>query len=169
VILPASFEDALSVASKMRAADRRELGATQWSDDFDEFIAHATVGCAPTAWCAHRLCPIGIVGAAPKHPNTWQVFMYATDDFPLVGLCMTRFIVRAMIPALVAAGARRAECYSIEGHTEAHRWLELLGATREATLREYGRGGEDFHVYRWLLSDVWKAGRSRRGGRQAGA
>ena len=46
-------------------------------------------------------------------------------------------------------GAHRLECRSMEGHVEAQRWLETIGATREATLHGYGREGEDFHVYTW--------------------
>jgi hypothetical protein len=62
---------------------------------------------------------------------------------------VTKLIVRDIVPMMWDGGARRLECRSMEGHVEAQRWLETIGARREATLKAYGREGEDFHVYTW--------------------
>ncbi len=58
------------------------------------------------------------------------------------------------IPGLEARGIHRAECLSIEGHDEAHRWLRWLGARREASLPLRGRDGETFHLYAWCVPAV---------------
>lgn len=141
--------DALYVAQRMRAADAREIWATRWNEDPHE-LARDAVACAPVAWTACKgHVPVACIGAGPLHPGVWRVWMYATDDFPSVGMKVTKFARRVMIPALLHAGAHRAECLSIDGHDQAHRWLEALGAAREATLGGYGRDGEDFHLYAW--------------------
>lgn len=136
------------VARHMRAADRDEIFATRWSDDPASVVAAVLSG-GTFAWVAGLERPIAAIGAMPMWEGVWSVWMFATDDFRQIRFGLTRFVVRSMIPALRASGAHRAECRSIATHTEAHRWLELLGAEREATLRGYGRRGEDFELYVW--------------------
>lgn len=77
------------------------------------------------------------------------MWLFATDDFNQIGISVTRLIVRTIIPMMVDAGAHRLEARSMEGHTDAQRWLKVIGAKREATLRAFGRDGQDFHVYAW--------------------
>ena len=48
---------------------------------------------------------------------------------------------------LIQMGAKRVECKSMEGHTEAHAWLEALGLQREAEHPLYGMNGETFYTY----------------------
>ena len=62
---------------------------------------------------------------------------------------MTKLIVRHIVPMLWEVGAHRLEARSMEGHHDAQRWLEVIGARREGTLKGYGREGQDFHVYAW--------------------
>src|SRR3546814_15202527 len=59
-----------------------------------------------------------------------------------------------MIPALVEVGAHRAECHSMEGHAEAHAWLELLGAEREGVRPRFGKNGEGFVCFSWRRENV---------------
>ena len=59
-----------------------------------------------------------------------------------------------MMPKIAGAGAHRAECMSLASLADNHRWLEMLGARREATLRGFGKNGEDFHLYAWLKEDA---------------
>lgn len=132
----------------MRAWDKREIYATRWTDDPVHLAADAA-SCAPMAWIIGIDEPVVAIGARPIHPGVWSVFMFATDLWPSVALSTTRFVRRVMIPALRSTGAHRAECRSMEGHAQAQRWLERLGARREATLEGYGREGQNFHVYCW--------------------
>src|SRR3546814_13479854 len=73
--------------------------------------------------------------------------MFATNEISNIGLGLTKFVARRMIPGLLDQGAHRLEARSMDGHVDAQSWLETFGAAREATLYGYGRGGEDFHVY----------------------
>lgn len=152
---PVNIRDAVFVAENMREWDRREIFATHWRGEDAFAVARDTVACGSFGWVLGLDRPIAVLGAYPMHPHVWSVHMYATDDFRQIGISATRFVRRVMIPALVAADLRRAQCLSMEGHTDSHRWLEALGAKRESVLREYGRDGEDFVMFRWNRDDVY--------------
>lgn len=143
---------ALHVIERMRAWDRREIFATR-SDDSDAAFLCAVLATGDVSWIAGEgEEPIAVFGCAPVWPGVWSMWFLATDELSKIGLSVTKFVMRRIIPGLFERGAHRLECRSMEGHGDAHRWLETLGAHRESTLREYGRSREDFRVY------VWRAG-----------
>lgn len=146
--LPVDLENVAYIAHNMREWDRHEILATRWDDDLDGLINDCLAWRGFT-WAVGLDEPIALIGAAPLHPCVWQVHMFATDRFTDVGIGLTRFALRVIIPALKAAGAHRLECRSIEGHIVAHRWLEFLGGVHEADLPMYGRKGETFRLYAW--------------------
>lgn len=149
---PVTIDNALSVASRMREWDRREIYATRPDED-PVGLAHACTVHPQYAWTAHiDEDPVAVVGAHPLHPNVWTVYAFATDRFREIAFPLTKFIRNAMIPALAQfEGVRRAQCLSMAGHADAHRWLTYLGAKRqEQPLEKYGKGGEDFYVFAWL-------------------
>ena len=148
IVQPITLDAARYVALRMRAYDAEEIFAIRRNDDREE-IAHAAASRAPYAWAAGLDGrPIACLGVVECWPGMWESWMFATDDFDRIGKRLTRFARRSIIPAVRAAGGHRLQCHSMEGHTVAHRWLDSFGAVREATLRAYGRGGQDFHVYR---------------------
>ena len=150
---PITYGDALYIAEHMREWDRREVFAGLWTDSPYEVVQHALLW--KPGWTAYfGLKPIALVGAFPTHPGVWSVGMVATDEFPKIGKKLTRFVKRVMIPALVETGAHRAECCSMVGHEEAHRWLKLLGAHEEALHKGFGRGQEDFIRFVWDRANV---------------
>lgn len=141
--------DLLYVADNMREWDAREIFATRWTDDRAD-LANAILGCGEFGWIAgDGGLPIAAFGASPSWNGVWQVWMFATDDWPKVALGVTRFIKKVMIPALEEVGCHRAECRSMEGHAVAHKWLEALGAHKESELKHYGRDGQMFYLYCW--------------------
>jgi RimJ/RimL family protein N-acetyltransferase len=103
-------------------------------------------------WVAGREEPIAAFGCYLMWPGVYSMWLFATDSFPQIGISITKLIVRQILPMLWENGAHRLEARSMEGHHDAQAWLEVIGARREATLRAYGRGGEDFHVYTWERS-----------------
>lgn len=143
------------VVHKMRAKDREEVFATQWSDDPWQlgndilrmggfgFVLHADDG-EPVVCC----------GAMPMWNGVWSVWMFATDRFDEISLSTHRFAKRVFFPALDEAGWHRLECRSLGTHTVAHRWLEVLGAYKESEVFNYGSKGEDFVVYCWTKKPV---------------
>lgn len=154
LVRPINIKDAAFVAENMREWDRREIFATHWRDEGPFGVARDAVACGDFGWILGRDKPIATIGAYPMHPHVWSVYMFATDDFRQIRISATKFARRVIIPALVAADFRRAQCLSMEGHTDSHRWLEALGAKRESVLREYGRDGEDFVMFSLSRDDV---------------
>jgi len=62
---------------------------------------------------------------------------------------LTKYAIRNMRPALYRSGALRVDCMSLATHTDARRWLELLGLRPEKTLDNWGKAGESFVLYSW--------------------
>jgi hypothetical protein len=156
-IAPLDGDAVAFVARNMRAKDRAEIFATRFDDDANrvaaETMALSRFGCV--AWSGPRTCePVAVACAISTWPGVWSVGLYATDRWPEVARATTRWIRSVLIPDLVAAGAHRAECRSLATHATAHRWLERLGASREAVLSAYGRNREDFLLYAWTHSTL---------------
>jgi hypothetical protein len=139
----------LPVAEQMRESDRREIFATRWDDDTAALAGEAVELGRLVGWVSGLERPIAAFGCYEMWPNVYSMWLFATDDFRRIGISMTKLITRSIVPMLFKAGAHRLEARSMEGHHEAQRWLEMIGAKREATLRGYGREGQDFHVYAW--------------------
>ena len=152
-----------TVAARMRLWDRREIFATRWDDDAERFAADLCRGFTHgMGFVAGRGClPIAVFGGIEAWPGLWQVIAFATDEFPLIGAAVTRFIQAEVLPNGIARGAHRAECKSLLGHSQAHRWLEVLGARREAEHPGFGRNGETFITYAWRRDDVRQPVRRR--------
>lgn len=146
----ASSEDVWNVALRMRESD------------FDEFSAISSVGTREEmadTLAARITDPIGVyrngeavaIGAMVEtRPNVATLLFFATDEFPLVALELTRFVRQRLLPKYVEAGFHRFECVSIEGHTAAHRWIKILGLEFEAYMPRYGRDGQAFYQFAWV-------------------
>lgn len=151
-IAPLERDAVTFVARRMRALDRAEIFATRWDDDPDavaaETVALARIGCVAWNGTGDAGEPVAVACAMPLWPGVWSIGLYATDAWPAVARQVTRWIKRT-IPALIAAGGHRAECRSLATHATAHRWMERLGAVREAVLTGYGRNRETFYLYAW--------------------
>lgn len=151
-----NLDHILHVTRNMRQADREEIFALQYSDDEEVLARLVHAACGPFAWvfAADDGEPVAIMGVKPMHPNVFDAFMYATPRFGEVGAAMTRFVRKAMIPLLLKSKIHRVHAISKADHFDAHRWLEMLGARREATLEQYGKGGEDYVVFTWTRRDI---------------
>jgi hypothetical protein len=143
-----THETVLHVARNMRAADKEEIYATRFEEnpfllthDVMQFRSFSWV-----LWWNEKPCAVG--GAGELWPGTFTMFMFATDDFPRIGLMATRFAKRTVIPTLFRdCNARRLQAHSHQNHGVAHKWLETLGFQREAVCSGYGRDGADFYQY----------------------
>jgi hypothetical protein len=151
-LLEADPASIMRVASDMREVDRAEIFATRWTDSAID-LAEDICRIPGPKWVAHAdgAGPVAAYGAMPMWPGVWSMYLFATDDFQRVAWDVTRHIIRVMMPSLAIAKAHRAEARSAASHTEAHVWLERLGAKREATLKNYGRNREDFIVFAWSV------------------
>jgi hypothetical protein len=150
---PACPAYVLQVLEHLRERDALELFATRF-DNYDRkgtlALHREIITTCKYLYVFGRARAVVVVGAQEFWPGRWSVCAFATDEFTHVVLAVTRFVKRVMIPALIRDGAQRAQCASHAKHTDAHRWLEMLGAEHEGTLRSFGKDGADFLVYRWL-------------------
>lgn len=143
--------DLAFVAENLRISDKNEVFATRWTENGDD-LASAILSYGDFGWiaCADDGTPVAAFGAVPLWNGVWSVWMFSTDRWPEVSLSVTRFIKKIMTPALEEAGYHRAECKSMAENTTAHRWLEILGASKESELKNYGRNGETFYTFSWI-------------------
>jgi len=152
-IKEANYTDLLFVAENMRLTDKKEIYAMRWSDDPAMLARDALTVSPGMSWTVGKNVPIAAVGVAPKWPGVWSAWMFATPRFAEVGITMTKFIKKKVIP-MIYDHAHRVEAISWSGHSEAHKWLESLGATAENPLREYGKNKEDFITFVWRKQNV---------------
>lgn len=139
------------VARHMRVWDRNEIFAMQPDDDLDRFT-EMVQAFGPAAWVSGEgYEPICCFGAFQMFPGMFEMWMFATDSINIIGKSMTKAVRDVIVPHLFACGARRLECRTMEGHVEAQRWLETVGAKRESSARNFGRGGQTFHTYVWEM------------------
>jgi hypothetical protein len=102
--------------------------------------------------------PICIGGFIEARPRVVSMMLFATEDFFRIGLGITRFTVKTMMPRLEAAGVHRFEAASLAGYTEVHEWLVTLGLNAETEpLLNFGKNGEAFVMF----SKVLHAGTAR--------
>lgn len=149
-IVDAPVEDIFAVMDNLREADRKEAYATVWEESPQHLTLLAKQHWGDFGWLFYYdNTPTCVVGATQLWPGMWSAWMLGTPDFPKIGTHVTKFISRDMRDMLKARNAVRLEARSHIEHHDAHRWLELLGAEKEAVLQRYGKNGEDFVIYRW--------------------
>ncbi len=146
-IRPATFIDLAYVAINMRDWDRREIFATLRVTQPVDF-AELTMRVSDLAWIVYRDNePVIAFGAGEMWSGVWNVWAFGTDKFPKAGLSATRFM-RKVIPEIMdERSIHRIECKSMEGHTEAHKWLNALGLYRESEHPGFGKNRETFYTY----------------------
>ena len=142
---PLTHEAFRYIAHNMREWDRKEVFATQWTDD-PEDLATAWEQRGPFSFVGSTELPICAAGGVQMWPGVWSMWLLATDEWPAVATSVTKFVKRIIVPNLWAMGAHRLECRAMEGHPS-RAWLEWLGFEREATHHGYGKGKETFHTY----------------------
>jgi hypothetical protein len=142
------------IVRNMRGADAHEIYATTNAPTPDAYVDEMMLlkRAGLSGWIASLDgVPIATLGIMPMWQNVVSVWMFATDDFPKIAMQLTRFVRRNLVPSLAASGIHRAQCFSMNDHVMAQRWLEILGAKREGVAKGFGNSGEDFTLYSWTL------------------
>lgn len=151
-ISDATAMDVAFVAWNMREQDQREFMALSHFNDqagLATDLGQRFVTAAPI--CAFlEEEPVAIGACFELRPNVISLGFFATDKFPSVAIALTRFIKDRLLPEYKKAGVHRIECLSIEGNDSAHRWLNTLGLSKEASFPGYGKAGETFHQFAWV-------------------
>lgn len=157
-VAPATLRDATYVVANMRASDRREVYC-QLPDGMDDMKVGYWLLMSSEAYAVRwtdgrgREHPVLFFGVQPMNAVALVVWALGTKHAWRGIPAATRFMQDVVVPAKIAAGYRLMEARSIEGHTQAHRWMEGTGARRIGEPFEYGRDGELFHLFRWTVPD----------------
>ncbi|MEC5291592.1 MULTISPECIES: hypothetical protein [unclassified Aurantimonas] len=137
----------------MRDRDVAEFMAVsraETRDDLTDMLAQS-YGRRADAMCASQSgIPIGVGAMVEVRPNVATLLFFANHLFPQIVIGLTGFIRGNLFPRYREAGFHRIECVSMDGYGQAHRWIEILGLTREAVMPGYGRNGETFHQFAWV-------------------
>ena len=145
-IRPAAYADVVYIARRLRKADAEEIYPHLFNPT-PENLAFMSVKnqFAYVAFADGE--PVAAWGAGMKYPAVWQCWMFSTDRWMDVALSVTRFIKREFAPQIIATDAVRLDCWSADDHHVAHRWLEMLGFIREATVEDYAANRVTYHCY----------------------
>ncbi len=150
-VRPLTHPDALYVAKRMRSEDRREIEAVRGALLMAERVAldcHLSLEYGGIGYVAYRgETPVAVIGVIPIHQGVWSIYMFATGHLSKIGLGLTRWVKNTFLPEIVAAGAHRIQCESIEGHDAAHAWMKTFGAKNEGALPKFGIGQETFYRF----------------------
>ena len=157
-LAPALYGDVVFIARRLRALDAEEILPLIWSNKPEDLAAITSQAGGIAKVALSNNVPVAAYGAQLQKPLFYSVWMFATDRWPEVALTVTRDIKKRIIPELIDTGAVRADCWSMEGHHVAHRWLESLGAVREASIEDYGPTRKTFHCYSWTRSRLERNG-----------
>ena len=154
--VPATAEHVRAVALHMRDRDLTEFSALTFYDT-REAAADVLVG----SYGGHEQVeamlfddrPVAIGGLITTRPGVVSLLFFATDDFVRVVRPLTHYIKTGPM-ARAKERANRIECFSHSTYTEMRQWVETFGLKPQATLRRYGKNGEDFIVYAWLRDEA---------------
>lgn len=149
-----AFSDAYApvghIVRHLRSDDALEAYANYDHNDPAILTRNVVEAWGDLTWIAvHNNLPVAIVGALEMWPGVWSAYLLATPDFPKVAFAVNKFILNMLMPLIRERKAHRCEARSMATHAWAHTWLKRLGARKEATLKAYGKNGEDFFIYRW--------------------
>lgn len=152
-----SKEDILQVALEMRPHDAEEFLAGSDAENLDELalrLADAYAGREDTFGFYIGKHPVAIGGMLLHRPNVATMLFFATPAMHKIAVPLVRFVKQRLFPTYREAGVHRIECVSLSSHTEAHRWIEMLGMKRGARMEGFGRNGEAFFQFAWVDENV---------------
>lgn len=140
------------VLANLRADDRDEMRASNVDlATLPEIIVRKSV---------FELCaidfddgPVAVWGMLQRRPGVGAGFAFGTDGWGQALLPMLRNIRDFVIPLLHEFNYHRVEAAALARRDDVARFMRLIGAKPEGTLRCYGCGGEDFISYRWLADE----------------
>lgn len=149
-IKPAGIREISYVTAEMRPQDRAEIYC-QFDSLEPDMLARIAVETTPQWKWAVILDgqPVMVFGLSPRHSRMVEAWAWGTDQMKRAVPIATRFMLRHVLPDLIASGIHRIEARSLENHDLAHGWMVQLGGKREAIMHNYGLNRETFHLYAW--------------------
>jgi hypothetical protein len=149
VIVEATWKDALEVCLNMRGSDREEVMATRWSDSPYDFAADCMRAPGSRFTAIYEGRPVMLGGVAMNQPGIGQAWMVGTDEIGNLGVEIAH-ASKAIFSRLLEGHVHRIQAYSIATHQWAHSWLRKIGFVEAASLKQFGKRGEDFVLFEML-------------------
>jgi hypothetical protein len=141
------------VLSNLCDGDRTELLATCWQPEkLAEELATRIMARNGMALVASEERPITAFGLVPLCPGVGVAFAFSTTEYARSVIPVTRWIRTIGTTFAIRAGYHRIEARAMQ-RPYFDRWMRLVGAKAEAKLECFGKGGEDFILYRWLARE----------------
>lgn len=152
-IRPGTVRDYCYIAANMRSADRAEIFCQLPNDVNERDVGLLSYeGAMPdwrfSAW--NKNSPAAAFGFQWLNAATLLAWAWGTDGFPRCAPAIGRHIL-ALKDEAAEAGVRRIEARALTSHHVAGRWMVRLGANPACELKQFGRNGESFTLYEWLL------------------
>lgn len=147
MIRPLDTITAVTLATRLRERDAREVVCTEGHDD-------------PAAWAAgmaarraysyailddHTGIPVAMGGAVPLWPGVVQTWLAAADDLPQYRVELVR-AAHQLHAALAKDGVRRFQTYCLHGYATGRRFLQRFGYRFEGLCLGMGKRGEDLEM-----------------------
>jgi hypothetical protein len=149
-IIGGTIRDLSYIAANLRPEDHAEVDCQFDSWTPAQLALSAMQGYAYVAEIDGN--PEAAFGAGELRSGLWIIWCWGSKR---MGRCVpriTKFCLESLMPDVLDAGALRGEARPMASNASAIRWLERLGATRQGTLRNYGKNGEDFELFEWVRS-----------------
>lgn len=135
------------IACNMRAIDALEVyGLLPFNNPF--LLAKHTIDLVNGGGFGVMACigerPAAVLGFTELTPRVLTAWAFGTDEFRIVSMQLTKFVMRSLRPALLASPAHRLQADSRFDHVEAHEWLKVLGFREEGMIHRLGKDGADY-------------------------
>ena len=146
MIVKASPDHILYVCQHLREDDRREILLSRWNDDLSELAESFCIAPGSRFAVLREGIPVCAFGVAPALPGVGQAWLIGTDEIGSCGVEVAH-ACKTVVRTLLDGYMHRIQAYSAGFHAQAHRWLELLGFSRESRMCRFGKDGTDFFCY----------------------
>jgi len=147
MIVDMTPEHIYAVTRNICELDRRELLASGAGLGLDGIVRMTLSLPGPSFTALVNGEPVMVGGFSKTNGGAATAWMWGTDNAKYAAVEFTRFSKRAVKYLLENGVFHRIQAFPAVFHTRAARWIEAIGMKREATLRKYGCGGEDFYLY----------------------
>lgn len=152
-VRPLNLHDLSYITAYMRDPDHTEVFSQR--HDVNELhlayeLMHYATKYGHVVMMGYR--PIAAFGAVEWSANVYTGWSFGTAHYLYAVPTISRYIA-SVIPRFLRRGMQRFEVRALNGHPDAHRFLQRLGGT-PTLLESYGKNGEDFVMYSWTRKRI---------------